>query len=250
VNAYIGSPTAFTESNLLAGLLKVLNISDTQSKEKILEEAYSLGGKDRDYVREIWHIERLLLFKNYDEPAKDLPLASCLDYAAGRAEKCNPSKEIKPYIFTAKEIMGKAKAAMESAQIYLSAKEYEKAANAADYCLKLPLNYFSQSCKDIKNNLERPMLSWEGSGYNITDVASGEDVPLKVVSANVKNFYIHIFPLNAEEFSYPCNNYARKGKPALKASVCWRNYQDNIERKLEKAKPKQIIDYKFVKFTR
>ncbi len=214
---------------------------NTVSKEKILEEAYSLGGKDRDYIREVWHTERLLMFTDYQDKKNNLLLAGCLDYASGLAEKCSPSKEMKPYLFTAKEIMGKAKAAMESAQIYLSAREYEKAANAADYCLKLPLNYFSQSCKDIKNNLERPMLSWEGSGYNITDVPSGEDVPLKVVSANVKNFYIHIFPLNAEEFSYPCNNYARRGKAALTSSVCWRNYQDNIERKLEKAKPSRTL---------
>lgn len=215
--------------------------NEIQPKAKILEEAYSLGGKDRDYVREIWRVERLLMFKNNEDPAKDLPLASCLDYAAGRAEKCNPSKEIKPYIFTAKEIMGKAKASMESAQIYLNAKEYEQAAAAADYCLKLPLNYFSQSCKEIKNNLEAPTLYWENSGYNIFNVPSGEAVPLKVVSSNVKNFYIHIFPLNAEDFSYPCNNYGRRNKSALKSSVCWRNYQDNIEKKLEKAKPSRTL---------
>lgn len=213
--------------------------NNTQPKEKILEEAYSLSGKNRDYVREIWHVERLLLFNNYEDNKSSLILAGCLDYASGRTESCKPSKEMKPYLFTAKEIMGKAKASMESAQIYLHAKEYEQAAAAADYCLKLPLNYFSQSCKNIKNDLERPSLNWaEQPSFN---VPAGENVPLQINSSNIKSFYIHIFPLSAEDFSYSCSNTNRKYKNAVKPLQCWDSAPRDISKTLSKLKPSRTL---------
>lgn len=198
----------------------------------IMEEGYKLKGTDRDPVREIWNIKRLSLTAEDKTEEEKLPLADCLYYVAGGTDKCEVYKDIKPFIFTAKEIVAQAYAADESANIYLAAKEYQKAADSLDYCLRLPLNYFSQSCKSTKNMLEAERIAFE-KAPNL-NVPAGEDTTITVNTSNLKKFYVKIYPLSPRDFSRKC--YTKS------AGDCWSTVKETARGSLAGIKPSRVLE--------
>ncbi|MDR1684118.1 MAG: hypothetical protein LBR90_01470 [Elusimicrobiota bacterium] len=189
---------------------------EIQPKEAILEESYKLGGKNREAVREVWRIERILLAAINDEnqitdrsvavfspnsrrtysenPPKDLPVADMLTAVSGQ----KPQEDKGKFFFKAKEVLGKAKAALEAGTIYNAVKEYQTAVAALDYCLALPLNYFTDRCKDIKDGITNPRFYIEDDGgFNRP---TGQAATIKINAANIDRLYMHIYNLPAEKF--------------------------------------------------
>jgi len=204
----------------------------TASKETVLEEAYNLDGQDRGTVREISRIERILMLQKNDNPQDILPMAQCLDYVAGISGKCKKYKEIKPFLFRAKEVLGQTKAAIEAANLYIAAGQYTQAARAADYCLSMPLNYFTMQCKQLKDNIQKPVLNFDEENRPQFNVPAGKSLKVKVKSANVNRFYVSLFPLSADDFAEKCNS---------SSSTCYTRNPRLLEAKLINAKPSRVI---------
>ncbi|MDR0646170.1 MAG: hypothetical protein LBG46_04220 [Elusimicrobiota bacterium] len=173
----------------------------TQPREVILQEAYSLGGKDRDAVREYWHIAMILTGLDNKNPTskENIKIADMLSSVSGASEETF----VNPLFFIAKEVIGQANAALNAAQIYKSAEEYEKSIDLLDYCLKLQLNYFTDSCKRLKDDITRGRLDIEGRvPFN---VALNKPVTLKVRTSNIETVYMHIYKLTPEYFANSYN---------------------------------------------
>lgn len=170
----------------------------------IFEQAYNLAGKDREAAREYWRV-RAITADLKPEPKDNLPVADLLARVSGAVEVEDSAEALlvmkvrDPQFFKAREVVGKAFAALQSATIYGSAEEFTKAIEMADYCLRLPLNYFTNDCKAVKDNITRVVLHIENPGpFN---VPLGEPAIIKVRTANIEKVYMHLYQLGPDHFT-------------------------------------------------
>ncbi|MDR1124433.1 MAG: hypothetical protein LBL61_07700, partial [Elusimicrobiota bacterium] len=174
--------------------------NETAPYKTILEQAYNIGGKDRDAVREYWHVQRIMA-EAKPEAKDNLPLAGLLAAVSGatgsdEAQELLAMKIKDPLFFRAQEVVGKAAAAAEAAKFYLYAERYETAVSLTDYCLKLPLNYITDNCKKIKDAITAPLLGIEDGGpFNVPNQRPAK---IKVRAANVDTAYMYIYKLGPE----------------------------------------------------
>ncbi|GEM_PF-4364672 len=160
--------------------------------EKLLEESYKLAGKDREAVRELYKVQRIMLFKNKNNQTK---LSACLDYIADYANTCN-LEEVKPYLFKAKYPLAKAKALLESATILSSKEDYLKAVQRLDLCLTTPKNNFTQTCRYNKEDILRPMFYITKNIQR--DISPNKDYSVSCKVANIEKINGYIYKLSAE----------------------------------------------------
>ncbi len=192
---YLRSYEFFSRKNLVLEptlfdyLLQKWNQYDIKPYAEILEEAYKIGGKDREAVAEIWHIDRVILDLNNKTAA--------LEYLAGYNTNYQIPEEIKKVIFQPKEILAKAYAAYLASSDYLQDEEYTKAINVADYCLGLKLNYYSDDCSKIRERVLDKDFNVFSPSFN---TAAGENAKLKVMARNLDKVYINIYTLNTAFF--------------------------------------------------
>ena len=160
--------------------------------EELLEESYKLEGSLRNTVRELYKLQRIMLFKNKDNEIK---LSACLDYISDYGNTCN-LEEVKPYLFKAKYPLAKAKALLESANILTSKEENFKAVQRLDLCLSTTKNFFTQNCRYQKEDILRP--SFYLTKNLPQDIAPNKEYSLQYKAANIGKINGYIYKLSAE----------------------------------------------------
>ena len=128
-----------------------------EENTKVLEESYKLSGKNREGIREYWHIRYIQAeiakqdtIKHYEEKQKQ----SAELFAAISGQSKNYSGQFKKYFFEAKTVRGKYEAAFQSINLYQQAGQFYKAHSLAEYCA--PFEIKNNACILLKNELERP----------------------------------------------------------------------------------------------
>ena len=175
-------------------LIDVWINQDIVKQDKLYEESYKLEGKNREPIRELYKVKRIIMFKNKDNQEK---LQECLDYISGYGNICNLA-EVKPYIFKAQYPLAKAKALYESAQILNSQEKNLQAVNRLDVCLTMPpANYFYSACDNLKENIIRPMFSIT-EGLPV-DIAPNQERKMQYTAANENSISVKIYKLNVKE---------------------------------------------------
>lgn len=177
---------------LYDSLTEIWQHSDFIKSAELYEESYRLEGKDRDAVRELYNLKRIMLFKNNENQLK---LSGCLDYISGYKNTCSLT-EVEPYLFKAQYPLAKADALLESARILNEKKDAFQAIQRLQTCLKTPKNYFTQSCKYEEENIKRPLFY---TTENLPqDIAPQKEYSLNYTAANIEKINGYIYKVNAE----------------------------------------------------
>ncbi|MDR0953623.1 MAG: hypothetical protein LBM71_05570 [Elusimicrobiota bacterium] len=225
VDNHYGSISALVLTPTLFDFTKGYWINnDIQPRKTVLEESYKIGGKNREAVAEVDHILLLEYSLNNQADIKTSTKAQILAYVAGNGQKPNIKND---YIFEAKEPLAKAYGASEAANYYKADKQYETAVNTLNYCLTLPLNYNSDTCKSSLDQITRPVLRLQKNPPFNTAV--GKNAKISLTLANLDKFYMHIYELKMDDLATKTINENTKVKTPVKR---WR--QDiSWQKKLE-----------------
>ena len=196
-------PEAIKHPTLFDYVIPLWKAEETRPLEEIYEQAYKIKGSDREAAMELWHLKRIdLIEPKAENPA--LEKTNWLLYIAGIDSSYDKAPQVKPYIFKAHESIAKAKAAYEAAYIFENMQMYEEAIQAIDYCMEMPLNAVTDSCKNLKQQIINPFVSVE---KNIISAAPEKDYKLTVTTRNIDKFYLHIFKLNLKDLKESTGKY-------------------------------------------
>ncbi|MBR4508995.1 MAG: hypothetical protein IKP23_05980 [Elusimicrobiaceae bacterium] len=160
--------------------------------EQLLEESYKLEGPNRNDIRELYKIKRIMLFKNKDN---QIEMAKCLDYISSYGNTCSLEK-VKPYLFKAQYPLAKANALLESAKILEENQEEFLAFERLNVCLNTPKNYFTQSCKYAQENITRPFFYLTSPLPQ--DIAPNKDYAVSYKVANIETINGYIYKLDPQ----------------------------------------------------
>lgn len=196
-------PNSARYPSLFDELISYMIQDDLKSGEELYEEAYKIKGKDRATAAELWHIERINLIATEGSEG-DITKAGWMQYVAGMTDDYKQLYGVKKYIFQAKETLAKAAAAYDGAQIFNSLEMYEEAVKTLDYCISLDLNVVTDQCKNLKQEIMRPIVSF-GEG-NKTTAAPNQEYNLRVSTRNLEKFYIHIFKIDPSKLKNSNSN--------------------------------------------
>ncbi len=174
-----------------------------EQNTKIYEESYKLGGKNRDGVREYWHIQyinaEISKQGNYEqsdpkeEKEKVKDIAKLLAAISGYNKNYNG--QFKKYFFETKTLRGKYTAALEGAYSYQQAEQFYKAHELAAYCV--PFEIKNNECVFLKKDLERPsahVISSIPSNYNPNTA-----LPIKFKANNAKQVNFKLYKLSLDQ---------------------------------------------------
>ena len=189
--------------SLFDKLISYMIQDELKSEEELYEEAYKIKGKDRATAAELWHIDRINLIETEGSEGI-ITKAGWMQYVAGMTDDYKQLYGVKKYIFQAKETLAKAAAAYNGAQTFNSLEMYEEAVKTLDYCISLDLNVVTDQCKNLKQEIMRPRVSF-GDG-NKTTAAPNQEYNLKVSTRNLEKFYIHIFKIDPSKFKASDSN--------------------------------------------
>ena len=172
-----------------------------ETETKILEESYKLGGKNRDGIREYWHIQYInaeiekqktrTSLELYKEQQKDL--AELFATISGYNKDYNG--KYKQYFFEAKTLRGKYEAALQSAQSYQQAEQFYKAHEVAEYCA--PFEIKNNACVLLKKEIENP------SAYITNNVPHtykpNTSLPIKFKANNLKQIIFKLYKFSLKQ---------------------------------------------------
>ena len=190
-------PDSAKYTSLFDKLISYMADNKLKSREELYEEAYKIKGKDRATSAELWHIDRVNLIETEGSEG-DITKAGWMQYISGMTDNYKELYGVKKYIFKAKETLAKASAAYSAAQTFNKFEMYEDAVKTLDYCISLDLNVITDQCKNFKQEITRPRVSF-GEGNKMT-AAPNKEYNLKVSTRNLEKFYIHIFKINPSKF--------------------------------------------------
>ena len=190
-------PDSAKYTSLFDKLILYMAINDMKSREELYEEAYKIKGKDRATSAELWHIDRVNLIETEGSEG-DITNAGWMQYIAGMTDNYKELYGVKEYIFQAQETLAKAAAAYNAAQTFNKFEMYEDAVKTLDYCISLDLNVITDQCKNFKQEITRPRVSF-GEENKMT-AAPNKEYNLKVSTRNLEKFYIHIFKIDPSKF--------------------------------------------------
>lgn len=195
-----------------------------ETEAKILEESYKLGGKNRDSIREYWHIRyinaEISKQENYkqSDPKKEkekvADIAKLLAAISGQNK--NYSGQFKKYFFEAKTVRGKYTAALQGAYSYQQAEQFYEAHKLAEYCI--PFEIKNNECVLLKKDLERPsanIISSIPSNYKPNTVLS-----IKFKANNTKRANFNLYKLSLEQM--------QKGGRDFKTFKPYETYTQNL----------------------
>ncbi len=190
-------PYSAKYASLFDTLISYMANNELKSLEELYEEAYKIKGKDRATAAELWHINRINLIETEGSEGF-VTKAGWMQYIAGMTNDYKQLYGVKKYIFQAKETLAKAAAAYYAAQTFNMLEMYEDAVKTLDYCISLDLNVVTDQCKNLRQEIMRPRVSFaEG---NKTTTAPNQEYNLKVSTRNLEKFYIHIFKIDPSKF--------------------------------------------------
>ncbi len=177
-----------------------------EQNTKIYEESYKLGGKNRDSVREYWHVQ-YIINKNTGDSVYNLKKEKAIDlaelFAAISGQSKNYNGEFKKYFFEAKTIRGKYEAALQSANLYEKAEQFEKAITLAQYCM--PFKIENNECKYLKENIERPdayLIGGIPRNYKPNTV-----LPIKLEARNLEQVNFKLYKLSLKQMQEGIKNF-------------------------------------------
>lgn len=175
----------------------------TETDIKVYEESYKLGGKNRDGIREYWHIQYINAeiskqenseqFDAKKEKEKVTDIAKLLAAISGQNKNYNG--QFKKYFFEAKTVRGKYTAALQGAYSYQQAEQFYKAHELAEYCV--PFEIKNNECVLLKKDLERPnanIISDIPSNYKPNTALS-----VKFKANNAKQVNFKLYKLSLEQ---------------------------------------------------
>ncbi len=193
-----------------------------ETEAKILEESYKLGGKNRDSIREYWHIRyintEISKQENYkqSDPKKEKVADIAKLLAAISGQNKNYSGQFKKYFFEAKTVRGKYTAALQGAYSYQQVEQFYEAHKLAEYCT--PFEIKNNECVLLKKDLERP------SANIISDIPSNYKpntaLPIKFNAKNLKQVNFKLYKLSLEQM--------QKGVRDFKTFKPYETYTQNL----------------------
>ena len=210
---YVRIPDSAKYTSLFDKLISYMAGNELKSREELYEEAYKIKGKGRATSAELWHIDRVDLIVTEGSEG-DITKAGWMQYISGMTDDYKELYGVKKYIFKAKETLAKALAAYTAAQTFNEFEMYEDAVKTLDYCISLDLNVITDQCKNLKQEITRPRVSF-GEGNKMT-TAPNQEYNLKVSTRNLEKFYIHIFKINPSKLKNSNSNRynLNLGKPS------------------------------------
>ena len=183
-----------------------------ETNTKVWEESYKLAGKNREGIREYWHIQYILAKignnslpnsqkseNNYKEIRKEIAQF----FAAIAGKNKNYDGKYKKYFFEAKTVRGKYEAALQSAQIYREIGDYPTSHDMASYCAELDMNPPNE-CKNLKEDLERPSASI--MSHINTNQKPDVVLPIKFQANNLKQVKFKLYKLSLEQMQKKDSN--------------------------------------------
>ena len=173
----------------------------TETNTKVLEESYKLGGKNREGIREYWHIQYILTeiakrniakSTNFDKE-NSAKLAQFFAVIAGKGK--DYESQFKKYFFEAKTKRGKYEAYLQSANFYQQAEQFDKAHEIAEDCSVFEIK--NNACVNLKTNLERP------SAYVTDSVPKNYKpntaLPIKFKANNLKQITFKLYKISLKQ---------------------------------------------------
>ena len=173
-----------------------------EENTKIYEESYKLGGKNRDTVREYWHIQYISdeiakqdtkisdeLYKKKQEDLAEL-------FAAISGANKNYNGQFKKYFFEARTADGKSTAALKSAQLYDLSKNFPEAHAIAKYCISLPVK--NRGCESMQKSLEALEAIIESNSVP-RNYKPNTVLPIKFRAKNLKQVTFKLYKLSLSQ---------------------------------------------------
>lgn len=179
---------------------------DIQKLQYLLAEAAQLEGKNRADARLIWQTDRVTLpfdypsFFTFDNQEKARQKAiEILQALSGYTQQTSIWNKLGRWIRslgTCKADYGQAYAALKAARLLNQNQQYIQAAQLCDWSAQtLASNYYSQSCKQLAQEIRQPVLDIESPAFS----QDPQHTRLSFSARNISTVYLRLYAVTQEE---------------------------------------------------